>query len=51
MDGQTVTVLAEHGHALDVYNRRADPDDPLHTPAGDHVVQESTGAASDEPAR
>ena len=40
LDGKTVTVLAEHGHALDVYNRHADPYDPLDTPAGDHVVQE-----------
>ena len=40
LGGRTVTVLAEHGHALDVYNRHADPYDPLDTPAGDHVVQE-----------
>ena len=40
LDGKTVTVLAEHGHALDVYNRHSDPYDPLDTPAGDHVVQE-----------
>jgi len=40
LDGRTVTVLAEHGHALDVYNRHSDPYDPLDTPAGDHVVQE-----------
>ena len=40
LDGRAVTVLAEHGHALDVYNRHADPYDPLDTPAGDHVVQE-----------
>jgi UDP-2,3-diacylglucosamine pyrophosphatase LpxH len=40
LDGKTVTVMAEHGHALDVYNRHADPYDPLDTPAGDHVVQE-----------
>jgi UDP-2,3-diacylglucosamine pyrophosphatase LpxH len=40
LDGDTVTVLAEHGHALDVYNRHADPYDPLDSPAGDHVVQE-----------
>ena len=39
-DGEAVTVLAEHGHALDVYNRHTDPFDPLDTPAGDHVVQE-----------
>ncbi|HEV7655641.1 MAG TPA: metallophosphoesterase [Mycobacteriales bacterium] len=39
-DGRTVTVLAEHGHAMDVYNRHTDPYDPLDTPAGDHVVQE-----------
>jgi UDP-2,3-diacylglucosamine pyrophosphatase LpxH len=39
-DGGTVTVLAEHGHALDVYNRHADPYDPLDSPAGDHVVLE-----------
>jgi UDP-2,3-diacylglucosamine pyrophosphatase LpxH len=40
LDGDTVMVLAEHGHALDVYNRHADPFDPLDSPAGDHVVQE-----------
>jgi UDP-2,3-diacylglucosamine pyrophosphatase LpxH len=40
LDDDTVTVLAEHGHALDIYNRHADPYDPLDSPAGDHVVQE-----------
>jgi UDP-2,3-diacylglucosamine pyrophosphatase LpxH len=40
VDGDVVTVLAEHGHALDAYNRHADPYDPLDSPAGDHVVQE-----------
>jgi UDP-2,3-diacylglucosamine pyrophosphatase LpxH len=40
VDGQPVTVLAEHGHALDAYNRHIDPYDPLDSPAGDHVVQE-----------
>ena len=44
LDGKTVTVLAEHGHALDVYNRHSDPYDPLDTPAGDHVVQEALAA-------
>ena len=44
LDGKTVTVLAEHGHALDVYNRHSDPYDQLDTPAGDHVVQEALAA-------
>jgi UDP-2,3-diacylglucosamine pyrophosphatase LpxH len=39
-NGEIVTVQAEHGHALDEYNRHTDPFDPLETPAGDHVVQE-----------
>jgi UDP-2,3-diacylglucosamine pyrophosphatase LpxH len=39
-DGRTVTVVAEHGHELDVYNRHTDPFDPLESPAGDHVVRE-----------
>ena len=33
-------MLAEHGHAVDLYNRHSDPYDPLDTPAGNHVVQE-----------
>jgi UDP-2,3-diacylglucosamine pyrophosphatase LpxH len=39
-DGGEVTLVAEHGDALDLYNRRSDPFDPLDSPAGDHIVTE-----------
>jgi UDP-2,3-diacylglucosamine pyrophosphatase LpxH len=39
-DGGEVRLVAEHGDALDLYNRRSDPFDPLDSPAGDHVVTE-----------
>ena len=32
--------MAEHGDALDRWNRRTDPFDPLDVPIGDHVVLE-----------
>lgn len=35
-----VIVVAEHGDALDRWNRRTDPFDPLDVPIGDHVVGE-----------
>jgi UDP-2,3-diacylglucosamine pyrophosphatase LpxH len=35
-----VVVVAEHGDALDRWNRRTDPFDPLDVPVGDHVVSE-----------
>jgi Calcineurin-like phosphoesterase len=35
-----VVVVAEHGDALDRWNRRTDPFDPLDVPVGDHVVAE-----------
>ena len=35
-----VVVVAEHGDALDRWNRRTDPFDPLDGPVGDHVVAE-----------
>src|SRR5215218_7037718 len=35
-----VVVVAEHGDALDPWNRRTDPFDPLDVPVGDHVVNE-----------
>jgi len=35
-----VVVVAEHGDALDRWNRRTDPFDPLDVPVGDHVVNE-----------
>jgi UDP-2,3-diacylglucosamine pyrophosphatase LpxH len=35
-----VVVVAEHGDALDRWNRRTDPFDPLDVPVGDHVVLE-----------
>ncbi|HEU4897690.1 MAG TPA: hypothetical protein VFX88_08985, partial [Actinomycetota bacterium] len=35
-----VIVVAEHGDALDRWNRRTDPFDPLDVPVGDHVVAE-----------
>ena len=35
-----VIVVAEHGDALDRWNRRTDPFDPLDVPVGDHVVLE-----------
>jgi UDP-2,3-diacylglucosamine pyrophosphatase LpxH len=35
-----VVVVAEHGDALDRWNRRSDPFDPLDVPVGDHVVGE-----------
>jgi hypothetical protein len=35
-----VRVMAEHGDALDRYNRRTDPFDPLDVPPGDHIVTE-----------
>jgi UDP-2,3-diacylglucosamine pyrophosphatase LpxH len=35
-----VVVVAEHGDALDRWNRRTDPFDPLDVPIGDHVVSE-----------
>jgi UDP-2,3-diacylglucosamine pyrophosphatase LpxH len=39
-DGTRVVVVAEHGDALDRWNRRTDPFDPLDVPVGDHVVSE-----------
>jgi UDP-2,3-diacylglucosamine pyrophosphatase LpxH len=39
-DGGEVTLVAEHGDALDRYNLRSDPFDPLDSPAGDHIVTE-----------
>jgi hypothetical protein len=39
-DGREVTLVAEHGDALDLYNRRSDPFDPLDSPVGDHIVTE-----------
>jgi UDP-2,3-diacylglucosamine pyrophosphatase LpxH len=39
-DGTEVLVVAEHGDALDRWNRRTDPFDPLDVPVGDHVVSE-----------
>jgi hypothetical protein len=39
-DGGEVRLVAEHGDALDLYNRRSDPFDPLDSPAGDHIVTE-----------
>jgi UDP-2,3-diacylglucosamine pyrophosphatase LpxH len=39
-DGGEVVVVAEHGDALDRWNRRTDPFDPLDVPIGDHVVNE-----------
>jgi UDP-2,3-diacylglucosamine pyrophosphatase LpxH len=39
-DGTSVLVVAEHGDALDRWNRRTDPFDPLDVPVGDHVVTE-----------
>ena len=38
--GGEVVVVAEHGDALDRWNRRTDPFDPLDVPIGDHVVLE-----------
>lgn len=38
--GGEVVVVAEHGDALDRWNRRTDPFDPLDVPIGDHVVGE-----------
>jgi UDP-2,3-diacylglucosamine pyrophosphatase LpxH len=38
--GGEVLVVAEHGDALDRWNRRTDPFDPLDVPVGDHVVNE-----------
>ena len=38
--GGEVMVVAEHGDALDRWNRRTDPFDPLDVPVGDHVVGE-----------
>jgi hypothetical protein len=38
--GGEVVVVAEHGDALDRWNRRTDPFDPLDVPVGDHVVTE-----------
>jgi UDP-2,3-diacylglucosamine pyrophosphatase LpxH len=38
--GREVVVVAEHGDALDRWNRRTDPFDPLDVPVGDHVVAE-----------
>ena len=38
--GGEVVVVAEHGDALDRWNRRTDPFDPLDVPVGDHVVGE-----------
>jgi Calcineurin-like phosphoesterase len=38
--GGEVVVVAEHGDALDRWNRRTDPFDPLDVPVGDHVVAE-----------
>jgi len=35
-----VVVVAEHGDALDRWNRRTDPFDPLDVPIGDHIVTE-----------
>src|SRR5829696_2979765 len=35
-----VIAVAEHGDALDRWNRRTDPFDPLDVPVGDHVVGE-----------
>jgi UDP-2,3-diacylglucosamine pyrophosphatase LpxH len=35
-----VVLVAEHGDALDRWNRRTDPFDPLDVPVGDHVVGE-----------
>lgn len=35
-----VWLLAEHGDALDPYNARTDPFDPLDSPAGEHMVTE-----------
>jgi hypothetical protein len=32
--------VAEHGDAIDLYNRRSDPFDPLDSPAGDRIVTE-----------
>jgi Calcineurin-like phosphoesterase len=39
-DGTETVVMAEHGDALDRWNRRTDPFDPLDVPIGDHVVNE-----------
>ena len=39
-DGGEVLLVAEHGDALDRWNRRTDPFDPLDVPVGDHVVTE-----------
>jgi UDP-2,3-diacylglucosamine pyrophosphatase LpxH len=39
-EGGQVILVAEHGDALDLYNRRSDPFDPLDSPAGDHIVTE-----------
>jgi UDP-2,3-diacylglucosamine pyrophosphatase LpxH len=39
-DGGETVVVAEHGDALDRWNRRTDPFDPLDVPVGDHVVNE-----------
>jgi UDP-2,3-diacylglucosamine pyrophosphatase LpxH len=39
-EGGEVILVAEHGDALDLYNRRSDPFDPLDSPAGDHIVTE-----------
>src|SRR5215216_7050307 len=40
-DGEgELVVVAEHGDALDRWNRRTDPFDPLDVPVGDHVVAE-----------
>ena len=39
-EGGEVRLVAEHGDAIDLYNRRTDPFDPLDSPAGDHIVTE-----------
>lgn len=39
-EGGEVRLVAEHGDALDLYNRRTDPFDPLDSPVGDHIVTE-----------
>jgi hypothetical protein len=38
--GGEVLLVAEHGDALDRWNRRTDPFDPLDVPVGDHIVTE-----------
>jgi UDP-2,3-diacylglucosamine pyrophosphatase LpxH len=40
LDGGETLLVAEHGDALDRWNRRTDPFDPLDVPVGDHIVTE-----------